>query len=135
QHFAFSFLFAASAAPPCVAAAMASLEIMQAEPWRQEKLRDNFTYMRTQLADMGFELGNTDTAVIPIYIRDDLKTVMMWKSLLDDYGIYVNPFITPGVPAKQQVLRTSYMATHERTHLDQALEAFNKVGKKFGVIK
>jgi 7-keto-8-aminopelargonate synthetase-like enzyme len=58
----------------------------------------------------------------------------MWKSLLDEYSIYVNPFITPGVPPKQQVLRTSYMATHERAHLDRALEAFEKVGKKFGVI-
>lgn len=135
QHFAFSFLFAASAAPPCVAAAMAALDVMQEEPWRQEKLRENFTYMRTELRRLGFELGNTDTAVIPIYIRDDLKTVMMWKSLLDDYRIYVNPFITPGVPPKQQVLRTSYMATHEREHLDRALDAFEKVGKKFGVIK
>ena len=134
QHFAFSFLFAASAAPPCVAAAMTALELMQEEPWRQEKLRKNFTYMRTELRSLGFELGNTDTAVIPIYIRDDLKTVMMWKSLLDDHGIYVNPFITPGVPPKQQVLRTSYMATHEREHLDRALEAFEQVGKKFGVI-
>ncbi len=134
QHFAYSFLFAASAAPPCVAAAMAALEVMQEEPWRQEKLRENFTYMRTELRRMGFELGNTDTAVIPIYIRQDLRTVMMWKSLLDDYSIYVNPFITPGVPPKQQVLRTSYMATHEKHHLDRALEAFEKVGKKFGVI-
>ncbi len=134
QHFAFSFLFAASAAPPCVAAAMKALEVMQEEPWRQEKLRENFTYMRNELRRLGFELGNTETAVIPIYIRDDLKTVMMWKSLLDDYRIYVNPFITPGVPPKQQVLRTSYMATHEREHLDRALEAFEKVGKKFGVI-
>lgn len=134
QHFAYSFLFAASAAPPCVAAAMASLEVMQEEPWRQEKLRENFTYMRTELRRLGFELGNTDTAVIPIYIRQDLRTVMMWKSLLDDYSIYVNPFITPGVPPKQQVLRTSYMATHEKHHLDRALEAFEKVGKKFGVI-
>jgi 8-amino-7-oxononanoate synthase len=134
QHFAFSFLFAASAAPPCVAAAMKALEIMQEEPWRQDKLRENFTYMRNELRRLGFELGNTETAVIPIYIRDDLKTVMMWKSLLDDYQIYVNPFITPGVPPKQQVLRTSYMATHEREHLDRALEAFEKVGKKFGVI-
>ncbi|HHH27037.1 MAG TPA: aminotransferase class I/II-fold pyridoxal phosphate-dependent enzyme, partial [Polyangiaceae bacterium] len=134
QHFAFSFLFAASAAPPSVAAAMAALEVMQEEPWRQDKLRDNFTYMRDNLRKMGFELGNTDTAVIPIYIRDDLKTVMMWKKLLDDYKIYVNPFITPGVPPKQQVLRTSYMATHEREHLDRALEAFEAVGKKFGVI-
>ncbi len=134
QHFAYSFLFAASAAPPCVAAAMAALEMMQEEPWRQDKLRDNFTYMREELKKLGFELGKTETAVIPIFIRDDLKTVMMWKSLLDDYSIYVNPFITPGVMPKQQVLRTSYMATHERAHLDRALEAFEKVGKKFGVI-
>lgn len=134
QHFAYSFLFAASAAPPCVAAAKAALAVMQEEPWRQEKLRENFTYMRVELKKMGFELGKTETAVIPIYIRDDLKTVMMWKSLLDDYSVYVNPFITPGVPPKQQVLRTSYMATHERHHLDHALEAFQKVGKKFGVI-
>jgi 8-amino-7-oxononanoate synthase len=134
QHFAYSFLFAASAAPPCVAAAMAALEVMQEEPYRQDKLRENFTYMRVELKRLGFELGKTETAVIPIYIRDDLKTVMMWKSLLDDYAIYVNPFITPGVPPKQQVLRTSYMATHERKHLDVALDAFEKVGKKFGVI-
>ncbi|MDI1481156.1 aminotransferase class I/II-fold pyridoxal phosphate-dependent enzyme [Polyangium sp. y55x31] len=134
QHFASSFLFAASAAPPCVAAAMAALEVMQEEPERQEKLRENFTYMRNELRRLGFELGKTETAVIPIYIRDDLRTVMMWKTLLDEHSIYVNPFITPGVPPKQQVLRTSYMATHERHHLDRALEAFEKVGKKFGVI-
>ncbi len=134
RHFAFSYLFAASAAPPCVAAALAALEVMQEEPWRQEKLRENFTYMREELKRLGFELGTTQTAVIPIYIRQDLRTVMMWKSLLDDYSIYVNPFIQPGVPPKQQVLRTSYMATHEKAHLDRALEAFAKVGKKFGVI-
>lgn len=134
QHFAPSFLFAASAAPPCVAAAMAALEVMQEEPYRQDKLRENFTYMRTELQRLGFELGKTDSAVIPIYIRDDLRTVMMWKTLLDEHSVYVNPFITPGVPPKQQVLRTSYMATHERKHLDKALEAFEKVGKKFGVI-
>lgn len=134
QHFAPSFLFAASAAPPCVAAAMAALDVMQEEPYRQDKLRENFTYMRTELARMGFELGKTDSAVIPIYIRDDMRTVMMWKTLLDEHSVYVNPFITPGVPPKQQVLRTSYMATHERHHLDKALEAFEKVGKKFGVI-
>jgi 8-amino-7-oxononanoate synthase len=135
QHFAYSFLFAASAAPPSVAAAMKALELMQEEPWRQEKLRENFTYMRTELRRLGFELGSTETAVIPIYIRDDLRTIMMWKELLDEYRIYVNPFITPGVPPKQQVLRTSYMATHEREHLDRALEAFAKVGRKFGVIQ
>jgi 8-amino-7-oxononanoate synthase len=135
RHFAPSFMFAAAAAPPCVAAAMAAFELMQEETWRIDKLRENFTYMRDQLRGMGFELGHTQTAVIPIYIRQDLRTVRMWRDLLDDHGIYTNPFISPGVPPKSAMLRTSYMATHERSHLDRALEAFRIVGKKYGVIQ
>lgn len=134
RHFAPSFMFAASAAPPSVAAAMAAFEVMQEETWRIEKLRENFTYMRDELKKLGFELGHTQTAVIPIYIRQDLRTIMMWRDLLEEYGIYTNPFISPGVPPKSAMLRTSYMATHERHHLDRALEAFAKVGKKYGVI-
>ncbi|HYQ15997.1 MAG TPA: aminotransferase class I/II-fold pyridoxal phosphate-dependent enzyme, partial [Polyangiaceae bacterium] len=134
RHFAPSFMFAASAAPPQVAAAMASLEVMQEESWRIDKLRENFTYMRDELKKLGFELGHTQTAVIPIYIRQDLRTIMMWRDLLEEYGVYTNPFISPGVPPKSAMLRTSYMATHERHHLDRALEAFGKVGKKYGVI-
>ena len=134
RHFAPSFMFAASAAPPSVAAAMAAYEVMQEEAWRMDKLRDNYTYMRDELRRLGFELGHTETAVIPIYIRQDLRTIMMWRDLLDEYGIYTNPFISPGVPPKNAMLRTSYMATHERSHLDRGLEAFEKVGKKYGVI-
>jgi 8-amino-7-oxononanoate synthase len=134
RHFAPSFMFAAAAAPPSVAAAMAAFEVMQEEPWRIEKLRENFTYMREELRSLGFELGHTQTAVIPIYIRQDLRTIMMWRDLLEEHGIYTNPFISPGVPPKSAMLRTSYMATHERHHLDRALEAFEKVGKKYGVI-
>jgi 8-amino-7-oxononanoate synthase len=134
QHFAPSFMFAASAAPPNVAAAMAAFDVMKEESWRIDKLRENFTYMREELTKMGFELGRTETAVIPIYIRQDLRTLMMWKELLEEQGVYVNPFISPGVPPKHAMLRTSYMATHERHHLDRGLEAFYKTGKKFGVI-
>ncbi len=134
QHFAPSYMFAASAAPPSVAAAMAAFEVMQEEPWRIEKVRENYTYMRDELTKMGFELGKTESAVVPIYIRQDLRTLMMWRSLLEDYGIYTNPFISPGVPPKHAMLRTSYMATHERKHLDRGLEAFYAVGKKYGVI-
>lgn len=134
RHFAPSFMFAAAAAPPSVAAAMAAFDVMAEEPWRIEKLHENFTYMRDNLRALGFELGKTETAVIPIYIRQDLRTIMMWKDLLDEHGIYTNPFISPGVPPKSAMLRTSYMATHERHHLDRALEAFEKVGKKYKVI-
>lgn len=135
QHFAPSFMFAASAAPPNVAAAMAAFEVMQEEPWRMEKLRENFTFMRDGLRDLGFELGHTQTAVIPIFIRQDLRTILMWRELLEEHGVYTNPFISPGVPPKSAMLRTSYMATHERSHLERGLEAFEKVGKKYGVIK
>jgi 8-amino-7-oxononanoate synthase len=135
RHFAPSFMFAAAAAPPSVAAAMAAFDTMQAEPWRMEKLRENFTYMRDELKKMGFELGHTQTAVIPIFIRQDLRTIMMWRDLLEEHGIYTNPFISPGVPPKSAMLRTSYMATHERPQLDKALEAFRIVGKKYGVLK
>jgi 8-amino-7-oxononanoate synthase len=135
QHFAPSFMFAASAAPPCVAAAMAAFDVMQEEPWRMDKLRENFTFMRDKLRDMGFELGHTETAVIPIYIRSDLRTLMMWKELLEVHGVYTNPFISPGVPPKSARLRTSYMATHERVHLERGLDAIYKAGKKYGVIK
>lgn len=134
RHFAPSFMFAAAAAPPSVAAAMAAFEVMQEEQWRIEKLHENFTYMRDELRKLGFELGKTETAVIPIYIRQDLRTIMMWKDLLEEHGVYTNPFISPGVPPKSAMLRTSYMATHERSHLDRALEAFEKVGKKYSVI-
>jgi 8-amino-7-oxononanoate synthase len=134
RHFAPSFMFAASAAPPSVAAAMAAFDVMREEPWRITKLHDNFTYMRDELRRMGFELGHTETAVIPIYIREDLRTIMMWRDLLEDHGVYTNPFISPGVPPKSAMLRTSYMATHEREHLDRGLEAFRAVGKKYGVI-
>lgn len=134
RHFAPSFMFAAAAAPPSVAAAMAAFEVMAEEPWRIEKLHENFTYMRDNLRALGFELGKTETAVIPIYIRQDLRTILMWKDLLEEHGVYTNPFISPGVPPKSAMLRTSYMATHERHHLDRALEAFEKVGKKYGVI-
>jgi 8-amino-7-oxononanoate synthase len=134
RHFAPSFMFAASAAPPSVAAAMAAFEVMQQETHRIDQLRQNYTFMREELRRLGFELGHTQTAVIPIYVRQDLRTIMMWRDLLEDYGIYTNPFITPGVPPKHQMLRTSYMATHERKHLERGLEAFEKIGKKYGVI-
>lgn len=134
KHFAVSFMFAASAAPPCVAAAMAALDVMQEEPWRITKLKENADYMRGELRRLGFDLGHSQTSIIPVYIRQDLRTIMMWKELLDEHGVYTNPFISPGVPPKQAMLRTSYMATHTKEQLDRGLEAFEKVGKKFGVI-
>jgi 8-amino-7-oxononanoate synthase len=134
RHFAPSFMFAASAAPACVAAAMAALDVMQEEGWRMEKLTENADYMRRELRRLGFDVGKSETSIVPVYIREDLRTIFLWKELLEEHGVYTNPFISPGVPPKQAMLRTSYMATHTREQLDRGLEAFEKAGKKFGVI-
>ena len=134
RHFAPSFMFAASGAPSCIAAAMAAFDVMQEETWRIDKLRENYTYMREELAGMGFELGATESAVVPIYVRDDSRTLEFWRTLLEDYAVYTNPFISPGVLPRNSLLRTSYMATHEREHLDRGLEALRSAGSKLGVI-
>jgi 8-amino-7-oxononanoate synthase len=135
KHFAVSFMFAASAAPASVAAAIAALDLMSGEEsWRIAKVMENATYMRDGLKSLGFDVGHSQTSVIPVYVRQDLRTIMMWKELLEEHGVYTNPFISPGVPPKQARLRTSYMATHTREHLDRGLDAFQKVGKKYGII-
>jgi 7-keto-8-aminopelargonate synthetase-like enzyme len=134
RHFAPSFMFAASGAPSCIAAAMAAFDVMQEEPWRLDKLRENYTYMKDELTGMGFELSDTESAVIPIFIRDNARTLEFWRMLLEDHSVYTNPFISPGVLPRHSLLRTSYMATHEREHLDRGLEALRSAGKDVGVI-
>ena len=127
-------MFAASGAPSCIAAAMAAFDVMQEETWRLDKLRENYTYMKDELTGMGFELSDTESAVIPIFIRDDALTLEFWRTLLEDYSVYTNPFISPGVRPRNSLLRTSYMATHEREHLDRGLEALRSAGRELGVI-
>ncbi len=134
RHFAPSFMFAASGAPSCIAAAMAAFDVMQEETWRLDKLRENYTYMKGELAGMGFELGDTQSAVIAIFIRDNARTLEFWRMLFEDYSVYTNPFISPGVLPRHSLLRTSYMATHEREHLDRGLEALRSAGRALGVI-
>lgn len=134
RHHAASFMFAASGAPSCVAAAMAALEVMQEEPWRVDRLRDNFRYMIAELTSLGFEIGPTQTSVVPIYLRDDARTLAVWRELFEEHAIYTNPFVSHSVLPGHALIRTSYMATHEREHLDRGLEAFAAVGKKFGII-
>ena len=134
RHFAPSFMFAASGNPSSIAAAMAALEVMQEEEWRMERLKENYTYMRDELTSLGFEVGSTQTAVVPIYVRDDARTLGMWRALLEKHDVYTNPFISPGVPPRESLIRTSYMATHEPEHLERGLEAFRSVGKEFGLI-
>lgn len=133
KHHAPALIFSASPTPASVAAALAALEILEQEPWRIDRLIANATKMRKGFMQMGFTVLEGQTAIVPVIIGDDTKTFMFWRELFDA-GVFVNAFISPGVPQGMQMLRTSYMATHEDQHLDRILEVFSEIGRKLGVI-
>ncbi len=133
KHFSSALIFSASPTPASVAAALAALDILEAEPQRVKKLIDNANYMRTHLIEKGFNVISGRTAIVPVIVGDDSLAFQMWK-LLYDNGVFVNVFISPGVPAGRQMMRTSYMATHEKEHLDEIIHVFEKAGKAIGLI-
>ncbi|MEN3044786.1 MAG: pyridoxal phosphate-dependent aminotransferase family protein [Candidatus Hydrothermales bacterium] len=133
QHVARSFIFSAAISPPNLASALKALEIMQKEPERIENLRKVSEKWRNGLKSLGFDVGKSQTPIVPVYLRDKWKTVYMWKELLEE-GIYVNPVVPPGVPPSDSLLRTSCMATHTDEHIERGLEIFERVGKRLKII-
>lgn len=133
KHHAPALIFSASPTPASVASALAALDVLEAEPWRIEKLMQNARKMRQGFKAMGYRIVEHDSAVVPVIIGDTEKVLLMWRALFDA-GVFVNAFIRPGVPPGLEMLRTSYMATHEDVHLDKILNVFAEVGKKMGVI-
>jgi len=133
QHTARSQIFSAAIPPGAVAAVSAAIDIVEAEPERRARLWENTEYMRTELSALGFETCGSQSPVIPLLIGDDAATFQMAKRLQEE-GVFVNPVIPPAVPVGHGVIRTSYMATHKREHLDQALGALAKVGRELSVI-
>jgi len=134
KHHARALIFSASITPGNTAAALAALEVMRTEPERVERLRKIAEFMRSQLIRLGFDIGNTCSPIIPIKIGDDMRTIMVWKMLFER-GVFVNPVLCPAVPAGQQLLRTSYMATHTDEQLDRVLEIYTEVGREVGLIQ
>jgi 8-amino-7-oxononanoate synthase len=133
KHQAPALIFSASPTPASVAAALAALEILETEPWRIERLVSNARKMREGFKKMGFNVIDGETGIVPVIIGDDTNTFIFWRALFDA-GVFVNAFISPGVPNGMQMLRTSFMATHEEKHLDRILEVFGEIGRKLGVI-
>jgi 8-amino-7-oxononanoate synthase len=133
KHHARAMIFSASMPPANAAAALAALHVMQAEPERIQRVNDIAATMRKEYLRLGFDIGKSETPVIPIFIGDDLRTITIWKALFDA-GVFVNPVISPAVPEGRQLLRTSYMATHTDEQMSRVLETFAKVGKQVGLI-
>jgi 8-amino-7-oxononanoate synthase len=133
KHHAPALIFSASPTPASVAAAMAALEILQEEPWRVDKLVSNANYMRAGFTKLGFTIIDGQTGIVPVIIGDDERTFIFWRKLFDA-GVFTNAFISPGVPVGMAMLRTSYMSSHEKEHLDRILELFGEIGKELGLI-
>ncbi len=133
KHHSAALIFSASPTPSSVAAAIAALDILESEPERVERLIRNAAKMRKGLNDLGFNVLEGRTAIVPVIVGDDEIAFKMWRMLYED-GVFVNVFISPGVPPGRQMMRTSYMATHEDEHLDKILEIFKRAGTKLGLI-
>ena len=133
RHHSRSYIFTASITPASTAAALKALEIMQAEPERQDQLWKLTNFALDGFKKMGCEIGNTSTPIIPLFIRDNFKTFTITRDLLDE-GIFVNPVVSPAVAPHDTLIRFSLMATHTQEQVEYALDKIEKVFKKNGLL-
>lgn len=133
KHNARSLIFSASITPSALGAAERALEFIQNEPWRRERLWEITKIMNKKLTEMGYHTGNTETPIIPVFIRDIEKTFLLWK-FLRDFGIFTNPVIAPAVPPEDSLIRISFTAIHTDEDLDFILKGFYEGGKSLGII-
>jgi len=133
KHVARSMIFSASLPPSLVASVSTALDIITEQPQLRTQLWKNTRKMLEGYKALGYDTGTSETPIIPIIIKDSTKVYEMCKHLFDN-GIFVNPVVNPAVPPGRELLRTSYMATHTDAQLDEVLAAFEKVGKKLGLI-
>jgi 8-amino-7-oxononanoate synthase len=133
KHKARPIIFSASMTPAAVAAALKALEIIEAEPQRRTRLMDIAEKMHNGFRAMGYDTGVSVTPVVPVLVGDQVKCFRFMKALFEE-GVFANPVIPPAVEPGHSLIRTSYMATHTDAQLDRVLEAFEKVGRKLGVL-
>lgn len=128
RHNSRSYIFSASLTPAATAAALESLHIMQEEPERIEHLWDVTRYALSGFRALGFEIGATETPIIPLYVRDMEKTFLVTRMLFDE-GIFVNPVVPPACAPNDTLIRFSLMATHTKGQVDYALDKMQKCFK------
>ncbi len=133
KHFARALIFSASPPPASIAAVSAAVGIIENEPERIERLWKNTRRVHEGFKSLGYEIGPTETPIIPILVGEDMKAFTM-AMMLQEEGVFANVAVSPAVASGKALIRTSYMATHTDEHIDRVLNAFEKVGRKLGVI-
>jgi 8-amino-7-oxononanoate synthase len=133
KHHSRPLIFSASMSPANAAAVLAALQIMNSEPERIARLWRNTERMKSGLLRLGFDLGASETPILPVYCRNLLLAFKICKRLQEE-GVFVNPVVSPAVAPGQELIRISLMATHTDQQIDFALEKLGKVGKELGVL-
>ncbi len=132
KHTSPAFIYSASPSPASTATALAALEVLNNQPELVERLQYNARYIRTQLKSLGFNVIESESAIVPLTLEEDLG-LQLWKELYDR-NIFVNIFVAPATPQGKCMIRNSVMASHEQRHLDYLVETYKYVGKKLGII-
>ena len=133
RHHSRSYIFTASITPASTAAALKAIDIMIAEPERQENLWKLTNFALEGFRNMGCEIGNTSTPIIPLFIRDNFKTFSITRDLLNE-GIFVNPVVSPAVAPQDTLIRFSLMASHSKELVEMALDKIQKVFRAYDLI-
>lgn len=133
KHKARSMIFSAAPPPASVASVLKAVEIIEQEPERRERLWRNTHFLMRELKTLGFDIGESQSPIIPLVVGED-RVAFEFTMRLQDAGVFVNPVVSPAVPVGRAMIRTSLMATHTRQHLERALEQVAAVGRRMGVI-
>jgi 8-amino-7-oxononanoate synthase len=134
KHNSRTLIFSASITPASTGCVLAALDVMAKETWRQEALWANTNRAKAGFLKAGFEIGPTQSPIIPLFVRDNTKTFLLTKMLMDD-GVFVNPVVSPAVPSEDSLIRYSLMATHTFDQVDESIEKISKAAKVLGIIE
>jgi 8-amino-7-oxononanoate synthase len=133
KHHSRTLIFSASISPAATGCVLAALDVMAEETWRKDALWANTNRAKEAFLNAGFEIGPTQSPIIPLFVRDNTKTFKITKNLMDD-GVFVNPVVSPAVPSEDSLIRYSLMATHTFDQIDESVEKISKAARALGVI-
>ena len=133
KHNSRSLIFSASMTPASAASVLAAIEIMENEPERIKHLWDMTAIALNGFKSAGFDTGKSETPIIPLFIRDDIKALQLTQNLLAE-GVFVNPVVSPAVPKKDCLIRYSLMATHTKEQVEISIEKITKAAKALGIL-
>jgi 8-amino-7-oxononanoate synthase len=134
KHHSRTLIFSASITPASTGCVLAALDVMEDEPWRMEALWANTVRAKAGFLKNGFEIGPTESPIIPLYVRDNNKTFMLTRMLMDD-GVFVNPVVSPAVRSEDSLIRYSLMATHTFDQIDESIMKISANARKLGIIE